>query len=627
MAGLTLNADGSYSFDPTNPAYNGLAAGETQDVVATYTVSDGNGGTATSTLTITVTGTNDAPVAVADLAAATEDGPVVTGSVAANDTDPDGDDLSYSLDAPVAGLTLNADGSYSFDPTNPAYNGLAAGETQDVVATYTVSDGNGGTATSTLTITVTGTNDAPVINSGMMAEIDENQPAGTVVYQAAATDPDGDVLVYSLAGVDAADFTIDPQTGTVTQNQPLDFEDQATYNFTVIATDPAGLTDSVDVVLTVNNQLDVLSLDVDDDGDINIPRIFDASEANFLFTDQSGVESNAEIINFDGDDIIQVDAPTASYSFSTVNDGSNAAFDDLIITLNNAGVVSQIVIQDAIAAGTFVNSEATAEAAIGYDFFTSTAPPLPEATVSLDIDSDSNLNSVEIFDAGGTQTTFTDDAGTNSNAQIIGFGPDDVIQGSGDAADYSFSTQNDGSSQLDDILISINNAGVISQIVIQDVANPGTFVFDEATAEQAAGFDFFQADAGVTPPPPPPPPAAQTVSADVDDDGNITTLAQFDAGGAAVTFLDDGQVASRVTLSNVGLDDVYELIGFDPSEVSFSTVDDDLIVTFNGPNGVNEIVVEDVVDPSTFVFDEASAEAAMGDVLNNGVPFDFFQAG
>ena len=257
VAGLAVNANGTYSFDANNAAYNGLAAGETD--IVNYTVSDGKGGTATATLTITVTGTNDAPVAVADVAAATEDGPVVTGSVAANDSDPDGDTLSYALDAPVAGLTLNADGSYSFDPTDAAYNGLAAGETEDVVATYTVSDGNGGTATSTLTITVTGTNDAPVITSGTTAQVDENQPAGTVVYQAGATDPDGDVLVYSLAGVDAADFTIDPRTGTVTQNQSLDFEDQANYNFTVIATDPDGLNDSVDVVLTVNNQLDVLS--------------------------------------------------------------------------------------------------------------------------------------------------------------------------------------------------------------------------------------------------------------------------------------------------------------------------------------------------------------------------------
>ena len=100
-----------------------------QDVVANYTVTDEHGATRTSTLTITLTGTNDAPVAVADTNAGSEDS-TITGTVATNDSDvDDGAILSYSLDAPVAGLTLNADGSYSFDAGNAAYQHLAQGAT------------------------------------------------------------------------------------------------------------------------------------------------------------------------------------------------------------------------------------------------------------------------------------------------------------------------------------------------------------------------------------------------------------------------------------------------------------------------------------------------------------------
>src|SRR5207344_1202375 len=81
---------------------------------ANYTVTDEHGATSSSTLTITLTGTNDAPVAVADTNAGLEDS-TITGSVATNDSDvDDGASLSYGLNAPVAGLTLNADGSYSF---------------------------------------------------------------------------------------------------------------------------------------------------------------------------------------------------------------------------------------------------------------------------------------------------------------------------------------------------------------------------------------------------------------------------------------------------------------------------------------------------------------------------------
>src|SRR6185436_9861584 len=111
------------------------------------------GATGTSTLTITVSGTNDAPVAGDDVASATEDGALVTGTVAAGDSDADdGANLSYALSGAVAGLTIDPDGSYSFDPANAAYQHIALGATQTVVATYIVTDQFGATDTATLTI-------------------------------------------------------------------------------------------------------------------------------------------------------------------------------------------------------------------------------------------------------------------------------------------------------------------------------------------------------------------------------------------------------------------------------------------------------------------------------------------
>ena len=83
----------------------------------------------TATLTITLTGTNDAPVAVADTNTGDRRRATITGTVATNDSDvDDGADLTYALNAPVrGGLTLNTDGSYSFDAGNAAYQHLAAG--------------------------------------------------------------------------------------------------------------------------------------------------------------------------------------------------------------------------------------------------------------------------------------------------------------------------------------------------------------------------------------------------------------------------------------------------------------------------------------------------------------------
>jgi VCBS repeat-containing protein len=110
LGSVVVNLDNTLTYTPAT-SYNSLAAGETASVEVTYAISDGNGGTSSSVATITVTGTNDGPVAVADSEAGTEDS-TITGSVASNDSDvDDAASLTYVLAAPVAGLTLNTDGS------------------------------------------------------------------------------------------------------------------------------------------------------------------------------------------------------------------------------------------------------------------------------------------------------------------------------------------------------------------------------------------------------------------------------------------------------------------------------------------------------------------------------------
>src|SRR5204863_280969 len=127
-----------------------------------YTVTDDQGATSTANLIITVTGTNDAPVAQPAAFAVLEDAPIVTGSVAATDVDSNAS-LSFALNgAAPAGLTFNADGSYSFDASNVAYQSLGVGQSTTLTIPYSVTDDHGATSTASLVITVTGTNDAPV---------------------------------------------------------------------------------------------------------------------------------------------------------------------------------------------------------------------------------------------------------------------------------------------------------------------------------------------------------------------------------------------------------------------------------------------------------------------------------
>ncbi|MFO6430503.1 Ig-like domain-containing protein [Erythrobacter sp. W302b] len=501
-AGLTLNADGSWEFDTDDAAYDSLAVGETAVATFTYEVSDGNGGTDQATVTLTVNGTNDAPVAVADVATATEDGPDVTGSVATNDSDVDASDvLTYALAAPVAGLTLNADGSYTFDTSDPAYQSLRSGATQVVVANYTVSDGNGGTAASTLTITITGTNDAPVITSPTTGTVSENAPATTVVYDASATDVDaGDVLSYSISGADAAAFNIDAATGEVRLNAPANFERKASYSVTITATDngnPA-LSATQAITIAVADEIDVLS--IDDLGAIGAPVVVnagiqagDVTDTNFQFTETSGGFTEVNIVDFGANDFIFFDGfDPSDYTFQDDGNGN------LVISrLDDDGATTNLITLVDVLDGLTIDpivTEADAEAALALafgagDYFRGSAAPSDVAIAS----------GTATFNAAGVQATFIEDLDApESFIRIENFRADDrIVFIDGDIGEVSFSTDPDDARDLriEYFDFTTNQA---STIILDNVLDPdGPIVFDEASAEAAVGAiigagDYFQ---------------------------------------------------------------------------------------------------------------------------------------
>ncbi|WP_156356605.1 VCBS domain-containing protein, partial [Pseudomonas sp. NBRC 111135] len=132
VAGLhgtfNLGTDGSWTYT-ANSAYNELGVGD--KLTDTFTVKAADG--TSSTVTVTINGTNDAPVASADVAS-TEENTVLNGQVPAA-TDVDGTVVSYQLATDVAQgkgtLTFNANGSYTFNP-GTAFDHLAAGASENV---------------------------------------------------------------------------------------------------------------------------------------------------------------------------------------------------------------------------------------------------------------------------------------------------------------------------------------------------------------------------------------------------------------------------------------------------------------------------------------------------------------
>lgn len=216
-----------------------------------YKVADSAGNTASGTINITISAVNDKPVVLEQAFVFDEDvsaGP--TGQFVVV-TDPDNTTHSFDYSNPVGGgwSIDSATGEIIVtDVTAVDYETLPL-FTIDV----DVSDGVD-TVRQTITITVGDVNEAPLAPAGGLVSVGENEPAGTVVAAAATSDPDGDPLTYSITDGDPDnDFAIDG-AGEITTTTPLDREAQGSYVLTVIVSDPAGLTATADVAVSVIDQ-------------------------------------------------------------------------------------------------------------------------------------------------------------------------------------------------------------------------------------------------------------------------------------------------------------------------------------------------------------------------------------
>ncbi len=127
--------------------------------------------------------------------------------------DPDGDTLSYDLDSPPAGMTIDrTTGLISWTPT--------AAEAGAATATVRVLDGHGGSTLQAIALAVAAiaVNHPPQLTSFAPTTL---VAGGTYRYAATATDPDADPLVFSLP-VHPAGMAIDPATGQVIWTPNLD---------------------------------------------------------------------------------------------------------------------------------------------------------------------------------------------------------------------------------------------------------------------------------------------------------------------------------------------------------------------------------------------------------------------
>ena len=229
-----------------------LIAGETYTVIVTA-----DDGTEIARITVSIDVTagppNNVPVfsegasATRTVARSAAAGTAIGRPVRATDADA-GDTLTYSL-----GGTDEA----SFDIVSTSGQiRTKAGVTLTAGTTYTVEVVVSDTKDEArITVTINVIDNSLPVFPGLIASrsVAEGQPARAAVGDpVSATDPDGDTLTYTLSGLDAASFTIGPN-GQIMTRAELDYETKSRHVVVVTATDSAGDSATITVIIIVTD--------------------------------------------------------------------------------------------------------------------------------------------------------------------------------------------------------------------------------------------------------------------------------------------------------------------------------------------------------------------------------------
>ncbi|MGB0834873.1 MAG: beta strand repeat-containing protein, partial [Psychrobium sp.] len=239
--------------------------------------------------------------------------------VHADATDPDGDDVSYTL-------SDDADGRFTIDPTSGEItvakeldfdNGDGGNHTVTVVATST----DGSTSTQNFTIEVTdadGSTPGQGDTDNIIGPVTDIEEANNTVSENAsigdstgvhadATDSDGDDVSYTLSDDADGRFTIDPTSGEITVAKELDFDngDGGNHVVTVVATSTDGSTSTQNFTIEVTDADS--STPGQGDTDNAIGPVTDIEEANNTVSenasigDSTGIHADAR--DPDGDNV------------------------------------------------------------------------------------------------------------------------------------------------------------------------------------------------------------------------------------------------------------------------------------------------------------------------------------
>lgn len=217
-----------------------LKAGKTYYFAATAYDLYGNESDFSEELVYQVPDLNNAPIARNGTLSTNQDTAAV-GTLTA--TDPDGDSLTFRLvsqgNLGTVTITDAVGGAYTYTPN--------AGKKGSDSFTFRVTDARGLSSTATVEVTVLAVNHAPVAKNGLFSTAQGRSGNGVLV----ATDPDGDVLTYTVAtqAVKGTAVITNAATGAYTYTPRAGAVGADGFTFRV--SDPGNLTSSATIAVTI----------------------------------------------------------------------------------------------------------------------------------------------------------------------------------------------------------------------------------------------------------------------------------------------------------------------------------------------------------------------------------------
>jgi hypothetical protein len=312
----------------------------------TVRATDPSGNSSTRAVTLTVTDVDDdAPdITSSSTAPAIDENSgenLVIYTATANET------VTWSLTDSDSALTINASSGAVTLTENPDF------ETQSSYAfTVVATDAGGNSSERDVTLSINDVDEQPptITSSSTAPAIQENSGEGQAVYTATADE----AVTWALADSgDGDDFDINAGSGVVTLIANPDFEEQSSYDFTVVATDSAGNSSERDVTLEIGD----VDEGEDDDDDVPGVEVFatlaivgDGDSDALVFDLATGSDHGGRTFQNDEsyDISIRVDGDSASLPGDGASGGyawsgaSNLGSDDHVTLVGNDGPVPSL---------------------------------------------------------------------------------------------------------------------------------------------------------------------------------------------------------------------------------------------------------------------------------------------